>query len=96
MGRRRKRLIIQADITNEQDRAFVAWVLERRRKRRLADEIREGLRLLYQRQMGTSPHPDPIRPVEPGPSLQIHVDERPPARDSGATKERLRALVGGF
>ncbi|MFZ5823880.1 MAG: hypothetical protein ACOY94_06070 [Bacillota bacterium] len=96
MGRRRKRLIIQADITGEEDRAFVAWILERRKRRRLADEIREGLRLLYQRQMGTSPPPAPFTPPEPEPGLQIAVDDRPPDRESGSAQDRLKRLVGSF
>jgi len=96
MGRRRKRLIIQVDVTNEEDKALLAWILERRRKRRLADEIREGLRLRYRQQMGSSPPLAPALPPEPSQALQISVDERPKQKENGATKERLRALVEGF
>lgn len=96
MGRRRKRLIIQADITSEEDKEFLAWVLERRRKRRLADEIREGLRLLYQQQKGTSPPPAPLLPAEPSRSLEITVADQAPERESGATHDKLKRLVGRF
>lgn len=96
MGRRRKRLIIQADITSEEDPAFLTWIKERRRKRRLADEIREGLRLQYQRQSGISPPQAPLRPPDPRPSLQITLDAPSPQRESGPAQARIKRLVEGF
>ncbi len=44
----RKRLIVQADLTSEEDQAFLDWVKQKLRRRKLAEEIRLGLRLQYQ------------------------------------------------
>lgn len=95
MGRRRKRLIVQADLTSEEDQAFLTWVLERRRRRRLAEEIRQGLHLQYLRQNGRTPAP----PVQPEPPLldQVTLREPEPAtRESGSPAAKLARLVGGF
>jgi hypothetical protein len=94
MGRRQKRLIVQADLTSEEDRQFLAWVLERRRKRRLAEEIREGLRLQYQRRMGQAPLTVPVEP----PDLQVQgiVVGEPSARSPEATASKLQRLVGSL
>jgi hypothetical protein len=96
MGRRRKRLIVQADLTSEEDRAFLTWVLERRRKRKLAEEIRQGLLLQYLSRTGRTAAP--VVGAEPAPqavSITIRETETA-ARDSGAAASKLARLVGGF
>jgi hypothetical protein len=99
MGRRRKRLIVQADLTSEEDQAFLAWVLERRRKRRLAEEIRQGLLLQYLRRTDrTEPSPADLRePPDRQPMGPITLREPEPAtRTSGSVASKLARLVGGF
>ncbi|MDF2628578.1 MAG: hypothetical protein K0R39_2409 [Symbiobacteriaceae bacterium] len=94
MGRRRKRLIVQADLTSEEDQAFIAWVLERRRKRRLAEEIRQGLQLQYRRQtQRPTPATQPEIDVPLPPSISIQT---PAAGTSGSAASKLARLVGGF
>lgn len=96
MGRRRKRLIVQADLTSEEDQAFLAWVEEKRRRRRLAEEIREGLRLQYER--GTGPV-SALPPVNPRAVNMTH-HERAGALDQGqeatGTASKLQKLVQSF
>jgi hypothetical protein len=99
MGRHRERLIIQADLTSEEDEAFLAWVLERRRKRHLAEEIRQGLHLQYLRRTGhTEQSPADLRePPDPEPLGQVTLREPEPAtRTSGSVASKLARLVGGF
>jgi len=96
MGRRRKRLIVQADLTSEDDREFIAWVLERRRKRRLAQEIREALHRQYQERTGRTAAP--LSEPERAPILdQVSVHEPGLApRESGSPATRLQRLVDSF
>jgi hypothetical protein len=94
MGRRHKRLIVQADLTSEEDRQFMAWVLERRRKRRLAEEIREGLRLQYQRRTGRAPVP--LLDDSPAPQVEGIMVGGPSNRSPEATASKLQRLVGGL
>lgn len=96
MGRRRKRLIVQADLTSEEDQAFLTWVLERRRKRKLAEEIRQGLLLQYLNRTGRTAAPEVN--AEPAPqAVSITIREtEPAARDTGSVASKLARLVGGF
>jgi len=94
MGRRRKRLIVQADLTSEEDQAFIAWVLERRRNRRLAEEIRQGLHLQYLRRNGQHQAPAPPEP-EP-PALEPVSIRAPATGTTGSAASKLARLVGGF
>jgi hypothetical protein len=96
MGRRRKRLIVQADLTSEEDHAFLAWVLERRRRRRLAEEIRHGLQLQYQ--MRTNRPGAPL-PAEPDQQIASPFTIERPATGASGTPDaqaKLARLVGGF
>lgn len=95
MGQRRKRLIIQADLTSEEDKAFLAWVLERRRRRRLAEEIRQGLHLQYLRQSGRTPAL-PDLPEPPALDQVVLRETKPADRESGSAASKLARLVGGF
>jgi hypothetical protein len=96
MGRRHKRVIVQADLTSEEDKQFLAWVMERRRKRRLAEEIREGLRLQYRRRTGRGQATAPMD--EPATELEgvIIREPEPAAVDTGSVASKLQRLVGGF
>ncbi|HEY3368270.1 MAG TPA: hypothetical protein VGK74_24725 [Symbiobacteriaceae bacterium] len=94
MGQRRKRLIIQADITSESDPEFLRWVKALRRRRRLAEEVREGLRLRYAQATGRAVAAAPeseAGEVDVGP-----VVIRPAAQDEASTADRLKNLVQRF
>jgi hypothetical protein len=91
VGQRRKRLIVQADITSESDPEFLRWVKALRRRRRLADEIREGLRLRYAQATG--------QPVAAPPDSEVDLGAmviRPAAQDEASTADRLKSLVQRF
>lgn len=93
MGRRR--LIVQADLTSEEDIEFVAWVKEQRKRRKLGEQIREGLRLQYERVCGG------VQPVRGGPvhlaagaGMPLAIAGPPTDRPNAASK--LQKLVGSL
>ncbi|MFZ5826322.1 MAG: hypothetical protein ACOY94_18670 [Bacillota bacterium] len=96
MGRRRKRLIVQADLTSEEDQAFLAWVEEKRQRRRLAEEIREGLRFRYQVGTGQAAlaYPSYSRQAE---SVRQHPMDGPAQQEEPQrTSSKLQKLVQSF
>lgn len=95
MGKRRKRLIVQADITSEEDAAFLQWIKALRKRRRLGEAIRQGLWLRYRDLTGRGmPNPPPemdLAPVELEP-----IGILPQSADSNQVADRLKNLVQGF
>lgn len=91
MGRP-KRLIIQADLTSEDDQAFLSWVKALRKRRRLADEIREGLRARFLQSTGKSATWEPE--LAPAPPVEVRIVQ--PKKDQGTAAARLKGLVQGF
>ena len=88
MGRRRKRLIIQADLTSEEDQAFLAWVLGLRRRKKLAKVIRQGLWSQYQ----GSPRAVVSDPVVL-PPVQVQLAQETGGQDAAG---KLKRLMAGF
>ncbi|HEY3365995.1 MAG TPA: hypothetical protein VGK74_13140 [Symbiobacteriaceae bacterium] len=101
MGRRRKRLIVQADLTSEEDREFLAWVLELRRKRRLSEEIRQALHQQFlqrndRRELPVVPPgmvPTPLFVTKTG---SVEPAPVPADRGTGSAANKLARLVGSF
>jgi len=94
----RKRLIIQADLTSEEDQAFLAWVKQKLRRRKLAEEIRLGLRLQWERSTGQAGAAyeyakEPEKPVQLHESLFEEPEERARQPSPG---NKLQRLVQGF
>jgi|GEM_PF-3115587 len=94
----RKRLIVQADLTSEEDQAFLAWVKQKLRRRKLAEEIRLGLRLQYEWARGQAgaayPSAEHVeQPRQEAACLPEHLDEREKSPDTSA---KLKGLLQSF
>ena len=88
MGRRRKRLIVQADLTSEEDQAFLAWVLGLRCRKKLAEVIRQGLWSQYR----GSPRPVVAEPMAL-PPVQVQLAQESGGQDAAG---KLKRLMAGF
>ncbi|HLN63669.1 MAG TPA: hypothetical protein VK464_19280 [Symbiobacteriaceae bacterium] len=88
MGLRRKRLIVQADLTSEEDQAFLAWVLGLRRRKKLAEVVRQGLWSQYQ----GSPRAVVAEPTVL-PEIRVELSHESSGQDAAG---KLKRLMAGF
>lgn len=91
----RKRLIVQADLTSEEDQAFMAWVKQKIRRRRLAEEIRQGLLLRYRQARGQAEQAYPLLSTEEDLPVERQGDNSPDqsTRGSSCLSSKLARLV---
>lgn len=95
MGGNRKRLIVQADLTSEEDQAFLAWLKEQRKRRKLGEQIRQGLRLQYGKLHGMHQLTgDPFS--SEGPATLISPPAGGTAAGSTGATNKLQRLVGSL
>lgn len=92
MGRRR--LIVQADLTSEEDVEFLTWVKEQRKRRKLGEQIRQGLRIQYERLHGRGP--GTVEPALPAPELRVAPAGEGRHADRPNVASKLQKLVGSL
>ncbi len=97
----RKRLIVQADLTSEEDQAFMAWVKQKLRRRKLAEEIRQGLRVQYERSTGQAraayEYAEGFQKLEQVPLRSPEGSQEREERERGPSPDKkLRRLMQSF